>query len=104
MVVREDGISRIGLNSIGVLYDAHEHHIRSMDLPSAFAGAGQCEAQYYCQLREKYPGVKSADLAFGEYDYTVGDYSVVIPDKGSFLNHWANRGESVYLDYLDVKE
>jgi hypothetical protein len=104
MVVPGAEASRAGLNGLGALYDAHEGHIRTMNLPAAFEEAGQIEVAYYCRLREKYPGVKSKELAFGDYDYTVGNFSVAIDDKSSFLNKWANRGESAYLDLLVLNE
>jgi hypothetical protein len=100
MVIPGAGASRAGLNGLGALYDVHEEHIRAMNLPAAFEEAGHIEVAYYCRLREKFPGVKSTELAFGEYDYAVGNFSAVIDDKGSFLNKWANRGESAYLDFL----
>jgi hypothetical protein len=43
-------------------------------------------------------------VPFGDYDYTAGNFSVVIDDKGSFLNKWANRGEAAYLDFLVLNE
>ena len=100
MVIPGDGASRAGLNGLGALYDTHEEHIRSLGLPIAFESAGFPEVAFYCRLREKYPGVKAMDLAFGKYDYTIDKMTVIIIDKGKFLNKWANRGESVYLDYL----
>jgi hypothetical protein len=104
MVVPGEGASRAGLIGLGSLYDAHESHIRAMNLPTAFDEAGQPGVAYYCRLREKYPGVKSVDLAIGNYDYTIGRFSVSIDDKAAFLNKWANRGESAYLDYLVIDE
>ena len=100
MVVPGAGTSRAGMNGLGSLYDAHEEYIRSLGLPIAFEAAGFPEVAFYCRLREKYPGVKAMELALGEYDYTVDKMSVVAEDKGVFLNKWANRGESAYLDYL----
>jgi hypothetical protein len=73
-----------------------------MNLPTVFRDAGYLDAAYYCQLREKYPGVNSQELAFGNYDYNVEGFSVASQDKGSFLNTWANRGESAYLDRLET--
>ncbi|MCX4240134.1 DUF4365 domain-containing protein [Paraliomyxa miuraensis] len=104
MVVPGEGASRAGLNGLGALYDAHEEHIRAMNLSVAFEAAGHREVSYYCRLREKFPGVKAMDLAFGNYDYTVGNFTVVVDDKGSFVNKWANRGESAYLDFLVLDE
>jgi hypothetical protein len=104
MVVPGAGASRAGLDGLGALYDGHEEHIRAMNLPVAFEEAGQIEVAYYCRLREKYPGVKCGDLAYGDYDYTVGNFAVVVRDKEVFLNKWANRGESAYLDYLVLTE
>ena len=104
MVVPNGGPSRAGLNGLGALYDAHEQHICAMNLPAAFEEVEQVQVAYYCRLREKFPGVKSDELAFRNYDYTVGRFSVAIDDKASFLNKWANRGESAYLDFLVVNE
>ncbi len=104
MVVPGAGPSRAGLNGLGSLYDAHEQHIRAMNLPEAFDAIGHVEVAYYCRLREKFPGIQAIDLAFGNYNYNVGNFLLAIDDKGSFLNKWANRGESAYLDFLVLNE
>jgi len=104
MVIPGDGYSRAGLVGLGALYDEHEAHLHGMDLSTAFEERGYPEVAFYCRLREKYPGVKSKELAFGDYEYTVGSFAVVVEDKGWFLNKWANRGESAYLDYLEQRE
>lgn len=100
MTVPGVGPSRAGLVGLGALYDAHERHITGLNLPTAFEEAGHIEVAYYCRLREKFSGVKSMELAIGQYDYTIGNFSIVVDDKGYFLDKWANRGESVYLDFL----
>jgi len=104
MVLPGAGASRAGLNGLGALYDEHEEHIRSMNLPAAFEEAGQIEVAFYCRLREKFPGIKAMQLANGNYDYTVGNFAVVVEDKSFFMNKWANRGESAYLDFLVLNE
>jgi len=104
MVVPGEAVSRASLNGLGALYDDHEEHIRKMNLPGAFENAGHLDVTYYCRLREKYTGVKARELAVGNYDYNVEPFTIVVDDKAAFLNRWANRGESVYLDYLELRE
>jgi hypothetical protein len=101
MVVPSEGWSRAGLVGLGALYDEHEPHIRAFGLAEMFEKANLPELTYYCRLREKHLGVKAMELALGDYDYTVGNLTVAMEDKGWFQNKWANRGESAYIDYLE---
>lgn len=100
MVVPGAVVSRAGLLGLGSLYDSHEQHVHLLQLPNAFEAAGFPDAAFYCRLREKYPGVKSIQLALGEFDYTVDGLTVNVQDKRRFRDKWINRGESVYLDFL----
>jgi hypothetical protein len=99
-----DLAARKGLVGLGALYDEYGEQLLAMKLPEAFDAAGFIEVGFYCRLREKYPGVKAMQLAFGNYDYSVGKFSVDVGDRGEFGNAWANRGESVYIDYLVIRE
>lgn len=105
VVIHGDTFSKTGVRSLGILYDYFPDHTSKFKLPEVFAELGFDELVYYCNLREKYLGIMATDLIMGDFDFTIENMSVNFNnDKLWFFNKWANRGDAVFLDYLEVHE
>jgi len=102
MVVRGDSFSRAALYGLGALYDAAPGHMRSLLLPEAFNESGQLWLAFYCQLRQRYPEVRSIDLAMGSLPLEAPGGRV---ERGEgFDNAYANRGEAALFDYFEPSD
>jgi uncharacterized protein DUF4365 len=97
LVVRGDSYSRVGLATLGILYDDFFEHVRSLDLPSYFA-AIEPRVAFYCAFREEFPEEKSSNVFVDPTGFRYAGLHYIQPDM-----HWdkyANRGPSALLDYL----
>lgn len=102
IIFRGDSISRVGLNALGILYDKYPKHTLSLNLTEKFTVDKDQLANYYCAIRERFLGVESPMwMMKDDSDLKVGnlqpDFSSI---NTSLFDKWANRGESVILDYL----
>lgn len=102
MVVRGDSISRAALYGLGALYDTAPEHMLSLRLPEAFDQGGQFWLAFYCRLRERYPGVRSIDLAMGSLPLEAPGGRV--DRRDGFHNAYANRGEAALYDYFEPSD
>jgi hypothetical protein len=99
LVVRGDAYSRTGINALGILYDDHGGHVRTLGLPDAFRH-DEPRIRYYCLLRERYLGRSSTALLNMDMDFDVGEMTVDPEAREELLLKWANRGDSAVLDYV----
>jgi hypothetical protein len=100
LVVRDAAYSRTGINALGVMYEVFPEHMKALRLGDIFRANSDWRIAYFCDLRDKYPGVSILRLMSGEYDCTLGHYHLheSVRDKG--LNAWANRGDCGILDFV----
>lgn len=99
LIIRGESCSRTGINALGLLYDNYPQHTASLKLKERFKKFSDPRVFYYCSIREKYLGTKSPhwlekDLEFGNFKADFSEINTSIFDK------WANRGDSVILDYV----
>lgn len=98
LIVRDDVYSRVGITVLGLLYDFHSQHTKSLQLIGKFEATGDDLMSYYCAIRERYLGMKSPtwlnqkDLEYRGWQPNFRDDFI--------MNKWANRGDSVVFDYL----
>jgi hypothetical protein len=103
LVVRGDAYSRTGINALGVLYDAHGEHVKSLELPKGFEG-DEPRICYYCLLRERYLGRPSTALFTADTDFDVDGMTVDPEAREDLVLRWANRGDSAILDYVTLPD
>lgn len=105
IVLRDNTYSRTGIRLLGILYDYFPDHVAKFNLASIFDKPRLERLVYYCKLREKYHGTKASTLISGDYDYRVGEITLdFVDDKGWLMNKWANRGDSIFVDYSISKK
>lgn len=99
IVLRGDSYSRTGIIAMGILYEEFPDHALSLRLIDKFAKAGNIAVEYYCAVRERHINMRSpewilkGDLNFKNLKPNFLDVSV--------WDKWANRGDSMILDYLE---
>ncbi|WEK52930.1 MAG: DUF4365 domain-containing protein [Candidatus Cohnella colombiensis] len=105
IVVLKDTYSRVGLSALELLYDNYFSHTSSLRLPDAFID--YFDIQYYCRLRERYPGVTGIVMACAnpmEYDWNIDGYGLSYKTLDILPNKYANRGPMAFLHYLQKLE
>lgn len=102
LVIRGDSVSRTGINAVGILYDHFPKHTASLNLPEAFSKHEDPRALYYCKLREVYLGNKLHEIVCSGKDLAIDKFTLDIDDR--FLDKWANRGDSIVLDYFHIEK
>ena len=102
IVIRGETYSRTGIIALGILYEDFQEHILSLNLTEKFKNFADPRVHYYCAIRERYLDLKSPDWLL-EADLRVGklqpDFTGV-----SIFDKWANRGDSMVLDYITFVE
>jgi hypothetical protein len=107
MVIRGDTYSRTGVNALGILYDDHSEHARSLNLVGHFMQKDLASVAYLCALREAYPqknGIECMNVLAG---FEYGGVRFRFDDDNAptgFLDKFANRGISAILDYLVLED
>ena len=105
LVVRDDTYSRTGINALGIMYDEFPQQMQKLRLGEEFRNHDDSRIAYFCNLRDRYPGVPVFSLMTGDYDCTLGGYRLHPDVKNRGYNSWANRGDCAILDYAyEVKE
>lgn len=105
IIVLKDTYSRIGLSALELLYDHYFSHTSSLRLPDAFIDFA--DIQYYCKLRERYPGVFGIVMVCGnpkEYDWNIDGIGLSYNTLEFLPNKYANRGPMAILHYLQKLE
>jgi hypothetical protein len=101
LVIRGDDCSRTGINALGVLYDNFPKYAKALNLPDKFKNFIDPRLHYYCVLKERFLGIKGIGWLSDKDDLKVGklnsDFSSI---NTSLFDKWANRGDSVILDYV----
>jgi hypothetical protein len=101
LVIRDNTCSRTGINALGVLYDNFPNHALSLKLTEKFNNFTDKRLHYYCTIREKYLNSKSPSWLLQTSNLTIGKLKVDFsPIKTDLYDKWANRGDSVILDYI----
>ena len=103
LVRREDTYSRTGLSALGILYDEHFMHAKSLQLPNYFASRNLMGVAYYCALRESVPEDCDFSACMKSRGFTYGGL-VVHDDDFDLMSKYPNRGPSVVLDFLVEEE
>lgn len=101
LVVRDSTVSRTGINALGILYDEFAPHIEKLKLPKVFKDLEDPRALYYCKLRERYPGETLTGIVLSGKEMSIDNLAFYRDDN--FLDKWANRGDSVFLDYVYIQ-
>jgi hypothetical protein len=99
LVLRGDSYSRTGINALGIMYDEFPEKMRGLRLGDHFRTHDDWRVAYFCNLRDKYPGVSVFGLMTGEYDCALDGCDLLPSVKDSGFNKWANRGDCAILDY-----
>lgn len=99
LVVRADTYSRTGINTLGIMYDEFPQHMQTLRLGEEFRDHDDSRIAYFCNLRDKYPGVPVFSLMIGNYDCALDGYNLHPDVKDRGHNSWANRGDCAILDY-----
>jgi len=98
ILIRGETYSRTGIIALGILYENFQEHVLSLNLTEKFKDFIDPRVHYYCTIRERYLDLKSPGWLF-EADLRVGklqpDFTGV-----SIFDKWANRGDSMVLDYI----
>lgn len=102
MTLRNDTYSRSGVIGLGILYDDYFSEISTLSLPTEFQIRSSIPLYYYCKLREKYPGVCSHKLAYGDYDLTIDNYTIKDNGKEYLREKWVYRADSLFLDVIQT--
>jgi hypothetical protein len=100
MVTRDESTSRTGLNALGILYDEAYDHIAGLKLEELFLTHPDKRIAFYCHLRELRPKAQFFDCLRSGFDVHFADLAIRGNLKEDLLSKWANRGDSVILDYL----
>jgi Domain of unknown function (DUF4365) len=99
LVIRGDSYSRVGINALGIMYDEYPEHMKSLRLGEFFRNHDDWRVAYFCNLRDKYPGMTVVALMSTDYDCALDGYNLHPNVKDSGLSTWATRGDSALLDY-----
>jgi len=97
LVLRGDAYSRVGVTSLGILYDDFFDHMKRLKLPSFFEYL-EPRVAYYCAFREAFPEHHSSNFCIDPRDFIFAGLKYLKPD--SHADKYANRGPSALLDYL----
>lgn len=102
IVIRGETYSRTGITALGILYEEFPQHAVALKLIERFKNFYDPRVHYYCSIRERYLYLKSP-VWIKEGDLNVGGWQ---PDFSgiSIMDKWANRGDSMVLDYLKKVE
>lgn len=100
IILREDNISRVGLNALGILYDKHFNHIQSLNLPKHFKETEGVTLEYYCRLREKYPTLSDMQFTNEKLDTSIDGIDIDIRKSDRLFDKLINRGTSALFDYM----
>lgn len=105
MVSRGDSYSRTGVNALGILYDEHFDHARSLGLVALF-DAKEPRVAYYCALREAFPAKSGLAWISVPNDFWHAGLRFDFDDSATtgFHDKLANRGASAILDYLILED
>jgi hypothetical protein len=98
LVLRDQSYSRTGLIALGILYDDHFGHLRSMELPALLAD-NHPQVAYYCAYREAYPASHSSDITTDPGVFVFAGLRYVGIERS--WDKYANRGPSALLDGLE---
>lgn len=98
IVSRDDAYSRTGVTALGILYDEHFEHARSLGLPQHFLRYGDPRVAYYCAFRETNPEHKSINFMVNPAEFRFAGLRYAQPEMS--WDKYANRGPSALLDYL----
>ncbi|PMX02304.1 hypothetical protein C1X59_08205 [Pseudomonas sp. FW215-R2] len=93
LVMRGESFSRAGVNSIGVLYEHHFEHARSLELSKVFEEIAP-QVAFYCAFRESSPQASS----FPSKDFRFAGLKYIAPEDE--MGRFINRGTSFVLDCL----
>jgi len=102
ILLRGETYSRTGIIALGILYEDFQEHTVALNLTEKFKNFADPRVHYYCTIRERYLDLKSPGWLF-ESDLRVGKLQPNFTGV-SILDKWANRGESMILDYLEFIE
>jgi len=102
LVVRDDTVSRTGINALGILYDEFAQHTSGLKLPKVFKDLEDPRVSYYCRLREKYLGKTLIQIVQSGKGMSID--SLAFHRDNDFMDKWANRGDSAVLDYTYNQE
>jgi hypothetical protein len=99
IVIRGDSYSRTGINTLGIMYDQFPQHMKALRLGELFRDHDDWRIAYFCNLRDRHPGVPVFALMTSDYDCAIDgcDLHPGVKDRGQ--NTWANRGDCALLDY-----
>jgi len=100
MVARDESCSRTGINALAILYDEYVSHVSRLNLVSLFLRHADLRIAYYCNMREKCPGGSSLQAIKGAIGVEFAKLVLDETLREDLFNKWANRGDSVVLDYL----
>jgi hypothetical protein len=111
LVRRDDTYSRTSIYALSRLYDRWPDHGRALSLPMMFDAEGLEPVAWYCRLREHYRGETSLGLFDRLQSFRLPRAhfgSLRLPNSPAFasdlLQRWPNRGDSYYLDRLQLAE
>ncbi|XLS27948.1 DUF4365 domain-containing protein [Flavobacteriaceae bacterium M23B6Z8] len=97
ILLRGDGLSRVGIGALGHLYSSHFEHIKKMSLPAHYKKKDIWRLVYYCKLREKYPDKSDMGFCDESLNTEIDGYDI---DKGSLFDKLISRGTSAIFDYM----
>jgi hypothetical protein len=101
LIIRGDNCSRTGVNALGILYDNFPSHAVSLKLTRRFENFADKRLHYYCTVREKYLDCKGPGWLSKIDNLTIGKIKADFSSIGtSIYDKWANRGDSVILDFV----
>lgn len=102
IVLRDENLSRVGLNALGLLYDSHFKHMQSLNLPHHYKKMERDTLEYYCMLREKYPNLSDIQFADEKLDTSIDGVDVDIAKPDRLFDKLINRGTSALFDYMFI--
>jgi hypothetical protein len=76
LVIRGDSYSRVGINALGIMYDEYPEHMKSLRLGEFFRNHDDWRVAYFCNLRDKYPGMTVVALMSTDYDCALDGYNL----------------------------
>lgn len=97
LIIRGESYSRVGLSTLGILYDEYFDHMVSLGLPEHFRPI-EPRVSYYCAYRETFPETNSSDPFSDPGGFEFAGLRYVQPDM--YWDKYANRGPSALLDYV----
>lgn len=104
MVTRGESCSRTGINALGILYDQFFDHIATLNLVSLFLGHADQRVAFYCHLREQFPKASFFECLDRASNAEFAGLTIDPRLQEDVMGKWPNRGDSVILDYLTIRE